>query len=290
MNRIAENIDLYNEDGKTDFSIKLMEKIHTEQDDKPDQPHRHNYYSILWPTEKVKGKHIIDFCEFPIKKNGVFFLTPGQVHQFLPKEKPYGFVILFSNDFLLKSKIDKDFVENLKIFNSFLSNEPLQIDSVKAEKMNHYIHEMLKAEEGNYYYDTIGSNLKLFLIECVTACNADLSPNNETFTLMDQFKLLVDQKYNTEHKVKYYSDKLVISAGHLNNIVKNSTGLSAKKFIQERVLLEAKRLLLFSDLSAKETAFDLGFSDPLHFSKFIKNQTGNSIKDLVKQYKSELNL
>jgi AraC-like DNA-binding protein len=85
-----------------------------------------------------------------------------------------------------------------------------------------------------------------------------------------RFKNLVEQRYLEWHKVSEYADKLTISANYLNEIIKKNTGRTAKEHIQNRLASEAKRLSFFTQLSAKEIGFKLGFNDPSHFAKFSK--------------------
>jgi AraC-like DNA-binding protein/quercetin dioxygenase-like cupin family protein len=276
-------------DKKNSFDLKMMEFIFDESKGMPDSPHRHNYYTIIWPTKSVKGKHRIDFNEYPIRRNKLFFIQPGQVHQLVTKERPEGFVILFGSDFLVKAKIEKSFIDNLKIFNSFLYNEPLSIDTQKEKKLNLFVNSMY--EETNslskYRDETLGAYLKLFLIECTSGCTAEIEKDaNKSKLIIDEFKRLVEKKFDKEHLVKFYADKLLLSSGHLNFSVKKDLGITAKKYIQERITLEAKRHLLYSNFSAKETAFKLGFKDPHHFSKFIKKQTGLTITQFIENYRN----
>ena len=67
-----------------------------------------------------------------------------------------------------------------------------------------------------------------------------------------------------------------VSSDHLSRVVKSLTGKTAKDFIQSKLIVESKRLLYFTDLSTKEIAYDLGFSESSNFSQFFKNQTGVS--------------
>jgi AraC family transcriptional activator of pobA len=73
----------------------------------------------------------------------------------------------------------------------------------------------------------------------------------------------------------------------LNNTLKKELGINAKKYIKDRITLEAKRLLLFSGFTAKEIAFQIGFNDPHHFSKFIKSNTGLSVSQMLNKYEKD---
>jgi AraC-like DNA-binding protein len=74
--------------------------------------------------------------------------------------------------------------------------------------------------------------------------------------------------------VNDYADKLAVTPDYLNKTVKSITGKSAKEHIQSKLIVEAKRSLLFSGLSGKELAYTLGFEESAHFNNFFKKNTG----------------
>jgi AraC family transcriptional activator of pobA len=118
----------------------------------------------------------IDFNEYPIEKDKLFFIQPGQIHQLAAENKPRGYVIIFSPDFLNKSKIDKTFIDGLKVFNSFLYNEPLPITREKAEKLQKIIKSISESlsSASRYRDEMLGAYLKIFLIECTSVCDAKI--------------------------------------------------------------------------------------------------------------------
>jgi AraC family transcriptional activator of pobA len=121
----------------------------------------------------------------------------------------------------------------------------------------------------------------LFLIACNTSCTIRPAGNPQNLevgrTLVRKFKDLVDNHYSEWHQVKDYASGLNVTPGYLNEVIKTSVGQSAKEYIQNRLVLEARRLSLFTSQSFKEIGFGLGFNDPSHFSKFFKSSTGSSL-------------
>jgi AraC-like DNA-binding protein len=95
--------------------------------------------------------------------------------------------------------------------------------------------------------------------------------------MVQRFKNLVETRYQQWHQVRDYAGALNVSPNYLNEVIKSNIGVSAKDFIQNRLLLEAKRMAVFTGKSIKETAYDLGFEDPSYFSKFFRAGTGQSI-------------
>jgi AraC family transcriptional regulator, transcriptional activator of pobA len=132
------------------------------------------------------------------------------------------------------------------------------------------------------FLETIGAYLKLFMIECHGQCSFSPDSNLQGFevskTLVKNFRALVESHYSSSHQVKYYAEALNVTPNYLNEVIKTSMNIPAKEFIQNRLILEAKRMAIFTDKSAKEIGFELGFEDPSHFSKFFKINTGLSIQ------------
>src|SRR5690606_3884741 len=93
-------------------------------------------------------------------------------------------------------------------------------------------------------------------------------------SLYKKFKQLVDQYALKEVKVSDYAKRLFVSAGHLNDVIKEITGKNAKTIINEQRILEAKRLLFWTNTPIREVAYKTGFEDPAYFTRFFKKYTG----------------
>jgi len=106
-----------------------------------------------------------------------------------------------------------------------------------------------------------------------------LDEDTAEICILRDFKSLVEQKYRKWHQVQNYASEINITPKHLSQTVKNVTGKVAKEYIQDRLVLESKRLLLHTDQAIKEIAYEIGFKEPLHFSNFFKKQTGVSPSD-----------
>jgi AraC-type DNA-binding domain-containing proteins len=98
----------------------------------------------------------------------------------------------------------------------------------------------------------------------------------EDFDLIRSFNLLVEQHYRTYHQVQDYAELLHKSPKTLSNLFKMYKVGSPLSLIQKRILLEAKRYLMYTDYSISEIADQLGFAEPTHFSRFFKTQTTQS--------------
>jgi AraC-like DNA-binding protein len=261
-----------------------MEDIDDKLQGAADDPHRHNYYTVIWPFT-ASGRHIIDFREYPIVPDHIFFVSPEQVHQVIVEGHPSGVVIQFTCTFLEKYGIREEFISNLRLFRNSDETPPIPLTDIMKPRLKMFSDNMLQAFQiaGNMQFDTIGAWLKLFLIECNSHCSLQPDPNPQNAevgrTIVRGFKEAVEKHFHQWHQVKEYADMLNVTPNYLNEVIKIAIGQSAKDFIQTRIVLEAKRKSLFTLLSNKEIGFSLGFEDPAHFSKFFKSYTGQSLQE-----------
>ncbi|PKO97442.1 MAG: hypothetical protein CVU12_00200 [Bacteroidetes bacterium HGW-Bacteroidetes-7] len=286
------SFDLYHEDNPVMFAYRTMEEIWEETGGESDDPHRHNFYTIIW-VKQGTGVHMIDFTSHEMKPGRLFFLSPGQVHQVVSHTEPLGLVLMFTGDFLCKHNITHDFLRALSLFESGNTSLPLDIKegeetmlelagkeivSLFNSEINH-----VKAGCERFKNEAVASWLKIFLIECHKHLPAQKNSNTQYAqtgnTLIGDFKDLLEENFSKWHQVSQFASALSVTADYLNNVIKDSTGVNAKEMIQQRIVLEARRLGVNTSLSSKEIAYSLGFKDPAHFSKFYKNVTGENFTD-----------
>lgn len=259
------------------FGISKMEAIYTKRNGEIDEPHRHNYYTVLI-INKAKGQHKIDFNTYALGNQQLFFVAPGQVHQVIEEEKSYGFAMTFSNQFLVQNSIPLSFIDSLNLFQNYGQSPPLKPNQEQFEAILAYTNQIfdLFHSDSNMKDLSIGAYLKLLLIECNNICSinpieSDIDTTGDN--LIRDFKKAVNSNYKTEHSTTYYANELHITPDHLNRVIKSKIGKTAKDYIQARIITEAKRLLYFTDLTTKEIGFDLGFNEPANFSAFFKKHT-----------------
>ena len=265
------------EHGNVSFGISRMEDIYTKRGGAVDEPHRHNYYTVLI-VNKAKGQHKIDFNTYELGNKQIFFVAPGQVHQVIETEKSIGFAMTFSNQFLIENSIPISFIESLKLFQNYGQSPPLTPDQQQFDAIENFANQIFNLFHSDAHMKSlsIGSFLKLLLIECNNICSinpieSDVDTSGDN--LIRAFRKAVDDDYKKEHSTTYYANGLYITPDHLNRTVKAKIGKTAKEYIQARIITEAKRLLYFTDLTNKEIAYELGFNEPANFSAFFKKHT-----------------
>lgn len=245
--------------------------------------HRHNYCEIFAFTNG-KGSHLLDTELHDIKKNMLHFVSPGQVHQIKREPGSEGHVIFFSRDFLLSSTSNKQLLFELPFFNNFSVDPTLQLSDDQMQKVLQLIQNIkTESELGDAQStDLIRSYLHTLLLLCLryyTESKPQQAPDRSA-KMVRELQALLDQHFREEHQVQYYAKQLHTTPKTLNEACKQVMNRTASDLIYDRLILEAQRLLLHSDLSTKEIAYFLSYQDPAHFSKFFKKRTGKSPSEL----------
>lgn len=282
MARKIYSFDLEYRGAPAPFVIRTMEDFSDEYGGITEDPHRHNYYSVIW-SFTATGKHIIDFREYPLLPGHIFFVSPQQVHQVLADPDPTGMIILFTTDFLLKNGIREDFISNLRLFRDSDETPPLPPGADMEKRLRGFAAGMTEAfgSDNTMRFDAIGAWLKLFLIECNSHCTLHPAADSQTIevgrSLVQRFRQGVEDHFREWHQVREYASFLNVTPNYLNEVIRANISVPAKDYIQHRIILEAKRLSVFTEKSGKEIGFELGFEDPSHFSKFFRSYTGESL-------------
>lgn len=265
----------------SDFALKRMEVVYRASNGAPDVPHRHDYYTIIF-IEKGEGIHYVDFTEYKISDQTVYFIQPGQMHQLILTAEPVGWVITFTENFLIANSIPEKMINDIFLFNDYGQSPPLSINEEDMPVYKNLIIQMFHFSESleTYTLEAVGSLVKLFLIQSNNHCSLRKSNNPQLIEtgnhILRTFKQSLNKNYATAHMVSDYADELAVTSDYLNKTVKNLTGKSAKDHIQSKLITEAKRSLLFSNISNKELAYELGFEESAHFNNFFKKITGQT--------------
>lgn len=251
--------------GRTEL---LYNELHGERH--IEKPHKHDFF-IINLFEKARGIHTIDFNDYPINDRQIHILFPGQVHKWKIYAETIGYQLMVDPVFFER------FANYLRFSFTEYSNHPVFTISETSFRLLKYEFVAIKEELKT------GNSLK----ELINARSAVIASiiSKEAENLFDDFKVyqsnpklikfsaLIEQYFKNEKRINFYASKLNISDNYLNILSKKHLGISATQLIQQRVLLEAKRLLQSTGLSIKEIAFELGFVDHAYFSNFFRNQT-----------------
>jgi len=236
-----------------------------------DEPHKHDFF-IINLFEKGKGTHRIDFVEYPVLDHQIHLVFPDQVHQWTIEKETVAYQLMISRDWY------ESFLPALRFSSSYYSHHPAF--TVSEEIYHLLLHEFqaIKKElkEENTFWELIKKRselIGLLISKSVEGAFTDFEVYHSN-PIISKFLNLIDARFKTQRSVSFYADQLSISANYLNIVCKKNLNASASSLIQDRILLEAKRLLKVSEWSVKDIVYDLGFYDHASFSKFFKAQTG----------------
>lgn len=252
------------------------------------QPHYHEFFQIFILHGKAQVMH--DFQEYRVNGSTLVFLSPGQVHTVRPGENLGGTTLSFSQEFFDLRSTPPSVLYDYPFFFSVDVAALLQIPEGDPDGILPLV-PLLQAEFDAALpeaADAMRSILRLFLVR-VNRLYSRLHPHKEgsrAGQLVRHFHLSVEQRFKEITTVGGYAEILGVSANHLNDIVHEQTGRSAGDIIRQRRLLDAKRLLLHSDLSVSEIGYELGFHDPSYFSRFFRRYAGaapESFRDQIRE-------
>lgn len=237
-----------------------------------DEPHRHNFYELF--VLQGQGNHLIDFKSYGFDGYTLHLICPKQVHLLNRKVETNGFVLKFDAVYLTEIKRLKNFYSQV-LYNSKF--EPVQEIKKEAFEIASLLFQELKNKKRDAmkHHSLVSFLTSFFKLE--------QAQENDKQTAFEEFLKELEKSYKEVKSASVYADKLNITLRQLNEVVKMKTGLSAKQFIQERLLLEAKRMLFHGELSVKEIAYELNFKEPAHFSNFFKKELGVSPNEFKKE-------
>ncbi len=239
------------------------------------QVHRHDFHE-LFVIAHGTGTHMIDLQHWEIDGPCLHIVRPGQVHQLDRSSDMQGAVVMFRGDAELGH--GKDARAELFGYADVRQAIPLDLDRYReAMDLVVLLEKELERPEGPMPAVMEGflGNLLIKSLHWVRAANDEGTPTDRSGTTR-QFLELLEKGFLSERSVGHYADRLAITPDHLNEKIRKRTGRTASAMIQERLLLEAKRLLLHSDLSVKEVGYALNMKDPAYFSRWFLKMAGSS--------------
>jgi AraC family transcriptional activator of pobA len=265
-----------------DTSCKVI-PLNMPSDYLSDDVHRHSYYELLFFVTG-SGSHMIDLVQYEIENHSIHFVGPGQVHALNRDADTKGYVIAFSKEFLFLNTVDSTLPEQFSTFNK-TAHPVIQLDDETAAAIEQIV--LLAARE---YTDTnrlkekmLGSYLSALLWKCLSLYTETSNAGTHSQELMIRFNELLEKMFIESHKVSEYASLLNVSPTQLSENTKKITGKTTAELIHQRIILEAKRLLVHTVFTSKEIAYHLNFTDPSYFSRFFKTNAGVSPEEFRKQ-------
>lgn len=238
-----------------------------------DEAHKHDFFMLLI-IGKGGGTHTIDFRDYKVAPRTVYFLAPGQAHQWDLSANTTGYQVMFSGSFMLqKGPMWPFFTPSA---NPLLKLTPEQYAQLTTE---------LQLMTGETAANITQHRLQIILLllqrwYAVAYPSETAAAGNR---LINRFLQLLEKQYAQHSEVSYYAARLHVTPSYLNTVCRKESGITAGEYIRERLLLEAKRLLILTDMDVKEIAFSLGFNDTSYFSRFFRKYTTQTPVDFRRQ-------
>ena len=235
-------------------------------------PHRHSYFHLQWVTEG-RGRHMIDFRDHSVRDSSIFIVAPGQIHFWDVEPETQGYLFNF----------------NAEIFPG--GEGPLNDERLRARVQSHPafypdasqandIAQIVSLIAAEYRQPRIGSTeivTHLFQVLLLRTLRIEepsmLSGSRPAANLAHRFSLAVERSFRESGAVAEYARCLDVSERTLAEATKRVMGKTPKEIVQDRLLLEAKRLLMHSNMAVTEIACHLNFEDPAYFGRFFRKRT-----------------
>lgn len=283
---------VFNSQKPSDSGIEILtiENLFKRKDDadhNPEKAHQVAFNMIVYYTEG-ESKQLVDFVWHPAKKNTIIHLSKGQINAFQFTKNLKGYILLFTEDFLKKQINSLPKNEIIRLFNAHLFSPIIHVpENSNVLKYFQLFHEEYVNIKEDYNQNNLYASLHAIIFS-----KLEHLKQNQTFHLKHtekvitflNFKSLLETNFSTSRNADFYAEKLNITYKHLNSICKETLDVTAKQFIDAFVILEAKRLLINSDIKSTELAYDLGFEEPTNFVKYFKKHTGLTPNNFKKNY------
>jgi len=244
-------------------------------------PHRHNFYQMLLFT-KGGGTHSIDFEKFTIDSWQIYFMLPGQIHRWDFEGEIDGYIVNFQSDFFKTFLLRPDLLNQFPFLSGMAKEQVFEVREEHRVDVISILNRLIANKDLDfarvallYLFEILGQQLDHVETRPLTDYN---------YMLLRNFQNLIENNYRTMRLPKDYATLLYITPNHLNALSKEYLGVSAGEIIRNRVLLEAKRLLVIKDYSISTIAYELNFNDNSYFTKFFKKIEGITPEEFRRKY------
>ncbi|WP_294223297.1 AraC family transcriptional regulator [uncultured Chryseobacterium sp.] len=256
-----------------------------------EKPHRHDFYATILFTGG-SGVHEIDFHQYEVSPGSLFFMSPGQVHSWELSDDIDGYIFFCSQDFYELHYVHQK-LKGFPFFGSVSFPRKLQLDETE---LGAYI-PLFKILEGEYLMPqfmnealilSLMSQLFIRSSRLFSRKLEDEYPvlNASYFRHYQDFENFIEEHLTKQKSIAFYASLLNISPKHLNRITRTVVQKTATQVIMERVVLEAKRMLMYLDDSLVDIAFRLGYEEYSYFVRVFRKTSGLTPTQFIKLYKS----
>lgn len=236
-------------------------------------PHRDTNFTLMF-QQQGWSELMVDFREIKIQGPAIFCLLPGQVHHGINLSEVSAWVVAVDGALL-------DTVTRQVLTDYSVRYRPVNLQKSEAELLQKSL-SLLEELQLRPLNDLFIPVQRKMLDTCIavfvsiyTGIGTGLSGSGlRPFLITRSFLDMLFQQFRSMKSPHLYAGVLNISPSYLNEVVRNTTGFSASHWINQEVIIEAKRLLYYSDYSIKEIAFNLGYPDSAYFIRLFRKAVG----------------
>lgn len=249
-------------------------------------PHRHSTYEIAW-LQHGEAIFVCDFQEHHLTAGSLVFIAPSQIHQYNSNSEYNLILVGFKASLFAHNWIDPAVLSTLPYFN--LSTKPYVTVQQPYQGTFDYlfttIHERYRElgvmadnyiELSEVHEHILLAYLHLILIEAdrlYSAKATETAPSTASKQLVVAFQRKVEETYTERWRIQDYADTLSVTPNYLAEVSRQIIGQSPSEFVQKRLLLEAQRLLVFTDTTVAQIAQQLSFTNPSQFGQWFRKHT-----------------
>ncbi|PSW22229.1 AraC family transcriptional regulator [Photobacterium sanctipauli] len=246
------------------------------------KPHRHGKLFQLLIIYQGEAKILLDNKELSFDGGGAVVVPTGVVHGFVFSPETLGHVLTIAEPLINQAAGSRA----MGLFDTVIHSPRIlrfSSNSHHPQQLKNYF-DLLSAESDSSYSGkrhTVEWLAKLILMTLyreIEHCNHQGLGANQPNQGYYVFQQLVEKHFRQQWTVARYANQLQMSLSTLNRICKTVKGVGAKAIISDRLFIEAKRSLLYTQLNIDQIAYNLGYDDPAYFSRFFKNKSGLSPK------------
>lgn len=260
--------------GVLDMTMRPLKTLFADRERYPlTVPHRLDFYSVIYITQG-EGFHVVDSKQYRYRAGSLFLIARHQIHHFVMNEHSEGYVITFTDNMLFRGPHDRLKPAVVTLFE--------KVNHCPADALQPFFDDLYREYQADHPHreDLLHCMMRVLAHKILQkhAKPVEMDAIVE-HSLFDRFRQALEQHFLEYRHVQDYATLLGCSPKKLCLLAKQQTGKSAKALIDDRTLLEAKRLLAYSDLSIGDLAIRLGFDEATNLAKFFRRHTGLSPTD-----------